>query len=55
MFAVGEAGTILRCDGGIWASMESGTAETLVGVWGTSDRNVYTIGVDGGAILRGIR
>lgn len=40
VFAVGEGETILRFDGGGWASMESGTSETLVGVWGSSDQNV---------------
>jgi hypothetical protein len=46
VFAVGDAGTIVHWDGGAWISMESGTTETLIGVWGSGDE-VFAVGYAG--------
>jgi hypothetical protein len=51
VFVVGDAGTILRSDGGEWRRMPSGTMESLTGVWGRSPGEVYAVGT-GGVLLR---
>lgn len=49
-WAVGDTGTLLRWDGTQFQPMGSGVAETLFGVWGSSDRDVWAVG-DLGVIL----
>jgi len=50
VFAVGDAGTILRYDGSAWSPMSSGTPRVLLGVWGTGN-TVFAVG-DAGTVLR---
>jgi hypothetical protein len=47
LFAVGEAGTILRYDGIRWYQMTSPTTKALRTVWGTGPTDVYAAGEDG--------
>jgi len=47
VFAVGEAGTILRYDGKRWYAMESPTTLAIRTVWGTGPTDVYAAGEDG--------
>jgi hypothetical protein len=44
VFAVGNAGRIVRYDGAGWITMASPTNRTLVEVWGTSPSDVWAIG-----------
>jgi hypothetical protein len=46
-FAVGNAGTILRNQGGGWEHMESGTHSDLLEVWGLPPHDVFAVGNDG--------
>ncbi|MBX3159810.1 MAG: hypothetical protein KF773_27820 [Deltaproteobacteria bacterium] len=50
VFAVGDAGTIVRRTNGAWSAMTSGTTQTLKGVWGTSATNVWAVGFGGTAL-----
>jgi hypothetical protein len=50
LFAVGDQGTIVRYDGGVWTEMASGTTENLNDVWGISPDDVYATG-DNATIL----
>lgn len=50
VFAVGDAGTIIRRTGGSWVTMTSGTSANLRGVWVLSSSDVWACGV-GGVIL----
>ncbi|MBI4285413.1 MAG: PD40 domain-containing protein [Chloroflexi bacterium] len=50
IFAVGDAGTILRFDGNVWMPMASGTAANLKDIWGSSGNDVFAVG-DEGTIL----
>jgi hypothetical protein len=50
VFAVGNAGVILRFDGSIWHSMDSGTSQTLYTIWGAAADDLYAAGL-GGRIL----
>ena len=50
-FAVGQDGVVLQGRGGTWRLVSTGARETLVGVWGSSARNVFAVGT-GGAIWR---
>jgi hypothetical protein len=43
VYAAGEGGTLLRYDGERWTAMDSGTSETLTGVWASSESDVWTI------------
>jgi hypothetical protein len=47
VFAVGDAGTILRRVNGDWVVLDSGTTTDLRGLWGTSASDVWATGVDG--------
>jgi hypothetical protein len=47
IFAVGEAGVILRFDGIRWYAMESPTQKALRGVIGTGPTDVFAVGEDG--------
>jgi hypothetical protein len=47
LFAVGEAGTILRYDGVRWYAMASPTTKALRTVWGTGPTDVFAAGEDG--------
>ena len=49
IFAVGNAGAILRYTGYGWSSMTSGTTNNLYGVWGSSANDVFAVG-DAGTI-----
>ena len=51
VFAVGDAGTILRRVNNTWTAMESGTTSNLRGVWAASSSDVWAVGV-GGTVLR---
>ena len=51
VWAVGDAGTILRWNGTAWAAHAAGTTAALNGVWGTDASNVWAVGA-GGAILK---
>jgi len=50
VFAVGDAGTIVRYDGVAWKPMTSGTTGFLTRVWGSSATNVFAVG-EAGTIL----
>jgi photosystem II stability/assembly factor-like uncharacterized protein len=44
-FAVGEAGTIVRLEGGVWVDRSiTNVIEALHSVWGQSASNVYVVG-----------
>jgi len=45
VFAVGDAGVILRRVGGVWTQMTSPTPNNLRGVWGLSSSDVWVSGV----------
>jgi len=47
VFAVGEAGTVLRYDGTRWYAMPNPTTKALRAVWGTGPTDVYASGEDG--------
>ena len=47
VFAVGQLGTILHCNGSAWSAMSSGTTIILRGVWGSSGSDVLAIGSSG--------
>lgn len=44
LWAVGEAGTILRYNGQRWSQLASGTRNTLRGVYGSSATDVWAVG-----------
>jgi hypothetical protein len=44
VFAVGDAGTILRRTNNAWAAMTSGTVRNLRGVWASSSSDVWATG-----------
>lgn len=44
LWAVGDAGTILRGNGTTWTKVTSPTTQPLYGVWGTSSTNVWAVG-----------
>lgn len=50
-FAVGDTGTMLRWDGTLWASILSGTPNTLRGVWMVSPTDGWAVG-NLGSIVR---
>jgi hypothetical protein len=50
-FAVGDTGTMLRWDGTLWASILSGTPNTLRGIWMASSTDGWAVG-DAGTIVR---
>ena len=50
-FAVGDTGTMLRWDGTLWASILSGTPNTLRGIWMVSGTDGWAVG-DAGTIVR---
>ena len=45
--AVGGYGTIVRYDGSDWSSMNSGTNQSLFGVWGNAGNSVFAVGSSG--------
>ena len=47
VYAVGDAGIILKFDGSEWLNMESNTQERLLDVWGSAANNVYAVGENG--------
>ena len=51
VFAVGDAGTIVRRQNNTWTTMTSGTTANLRGVWGAAENDVWAVG-EGGTILR---
>lgn len=50
VWAVGDAGTVRRLDGGRWLHIPSGTEVMLRGVFGLNDDDVWTVG-DAGTVL----
>ena len=46
VFVAGGSGTILRYDGVEWTAMETGQEAALVGVWGSSETDVYAVGAE---------
>jgi hypothetical protein len=44
IYAVGDSGTVLHCDGASWSPGGAGTNENLRDVWGSSGTNVFTAG-----------
>lgn len=51
VWAVGSGGTIVRFDGTLWSTSQSGTANQLNGTWGTSGSDVWAVGSKG-TVLR---
>ncbi len=51
IWAVGNAGTILKWNGSTWTPQTSGTSQPLFAVWGTDVNNVWVIG-NAGTILK---
>lgn len=47
IFAVGSSGSVVRYNGSVWNSMNSGTEVALYGVWGSSGSDVYAVGEAG--------
>lgn len=54
VYVSGGAGMIARWTGSRWVSLASGTTEHLLGIFGTSNRDVWAVGLHG-AILHGVR
>ena len=50
LFAVGDGGTILHCDGSSCSSMTSGTTNPLFDVWGSASNNAAASGLN--SVLR---
>jgi hypothetical protein len=50
VFAVGDAGTIVRRTNSQWSVMTSGTTQNLKGVWGTSSNDVWAVGQNGAVV-----
>ena len=50
VWAVGDAGTILKWNGSVWNGQSSGTTNLLVSIWGSDANNVWAVGI-GGTIL----
>jgi hypothetical protein len=53
VWAVGQAGSIVRFDGTAWLPSDAGASATLNGVWGTAADDVWTVGeeLDGGGTV----
>jgi hypothetical protein len=51
VFAVGDAGTIVRRQNNAWTKMTSGTTANLRSVWGAASNDVWAVG-EAGTILR---
>jgi len=47
IFACGEVGTVLRCDGVSWTPMSSNVTNALYGIWGSATDNVFAVGQNG--------
>ena len=47
VYAVGERGSLIRFDGTRWSTVETGTSETLTGVWADSQREIWTVSATG--------
>lgn len=47
IFCTGETGTIIYHNGTAWQSQDSGTPNTLNGVWGSSGNDVIAVGLSG--------
>lgn len=47
VWAVGTGGTIVRFDGTLWSSSQSGTTAQLNGIWGTSGSDLWAVGSKG--------
>ncbi|MBS1124104.1 MAG: glucosyltransferase-I precursor [Deltaproteobacteria bacterium] len=47
VFAVGDAGTIIRRRSNAWSTMQSGTTQNLKGVWASSSDDVWAVGQNG--------
>ncbi len=46
VFGVGWGGAIVRFDGAMWQAMDSGTEDSLRGVWASGPDDVYAVGDD---------
>ncbi len=47
VFACGEVGTVLRCNGVSWTPMGSNVTNALYGIWGSATDNVFAVGQNG--------
>ncbi|MEQ1858583.1 MAG: Calx-beta domain-containing protein [Chthoniobacteraceae bacterium] len=52
LWAVGDAGRILKGNGATWATQTSGTTNNLRGIWGSSATSLWAVG-DSGRIVKG--
>jgi hypothetical protein len=50
VFAVGDAGVIIRRQGGAWTVMTSPTTENLRGVWAASSTDAWAVGSNGAIV-----
>jgi hypothetical protein len=48
---VGFGGTILEWNGTAWTAQNSGTTNSLTGVWGADANNVWAVGGTGTILL----
>ncbi len=55
VYAAGERGSLIRYDGGRWSTVETGTSETLTGVWAASEREIWTVSATGVRRFDGVR
>jgi hypothetical protein len=44
VFAVGDNGTVLKCDNSVWGQISNSSNQHLYGVWGSSATNVWFVG-----------
>jgi hypothetical protein len=47
VYAAGERGSLIRYDGSRWSTIETGTSETLTGVWAASRNEIWTVSATG--------
>jgi hypothetical protein len=52
VFVVGNRGSVLRFDGSVWQTQNSGTNEILTDVWGDSAIDVFIVGTEGTVLRR---
>ncbi len=48
VYAVGEAGWVVRYDGNVWTRMDAYTTRTLTGIWGSDTDDIYVVSALGG-------
>ena len=52
LWAVGDAGTIIRWNGTAWSALATGTLNPLYGVFCSDANNVWTVGQTGTILKR---